>query len=42
VERPESAARIAAAAALAERAYSYTEYLRRVQWIVAHAAGQPN
>ena len=38
-ERRESAARIAAAAALAEREYSYSEYLRRVQWIAAHAAG---
>jgi len=37
-EREESAARIAAAAALAEKEYSYSEYLRRVQWIVARAA----
>lgn len=37
-EREESAARIAAAAALAGKEYSYSEYLRRVQWIVARAA----
>jgi len=38
-QREASARRVAAAAALAERDYSYSEYLRRVQWIVARAAG---
>ncbi len=34
-----AARRIAAAAALAEASYSYSEYLRRVEWIVEKAAG---
>ncbi|HOT96789.1 MAG TPA: glycosyltransferase family 4 protein [bacterium] len=34
-----AARRITAAAALAEKDYSYSEYLRRVQWIVSTAAG---
>ena len=37
-DRAASAVKISAAAVLAEKAYSYSEYLRRVQWIVTKAA----